>query len=34
MNQVFSLPQPAVPIAGSNTSFPVRRIYCVGRNYA
>ncbi len=25
---------PAVPIAGSNDRFPVRHIYCVGRNYA
>lgn len=25
---------PAVPIAGRNESFPVHRIYCVGRNYA
>ncbi|HEX5612937.1 MAG TPA: fumarylacetoacetate hydrolase family protein [Burkholderiales bacterium] len=24
---------PALPIAGSNDSFPVRRIFCVGRNY-
>jgi len=24
----------AVPIAGSQDSFPVRRVYCVGRNYA
>jgi fumarylpyruvate hydrolase len=27
-------PQVAVPVAGSAASFPVRRIYCVGRNYA
>jgi fumarylpyruvate hydrolase len=26
--------QPALPIAGSKTLFPVHRIYCVGRNYA
>ena len=26
--------QVAVPVAGSDTLFPVRRIYCVGRNYA
>ncbi|HVM98858.1 MAG TPA: fumarylacetoacetate hydrolase family protein [Caulobacteraceae bacterium] len=26
--------QPAVPIAGESALFPVRRIYCVGRNYA
>lgn len=25
--------RPAVPIAGSNGHFTVRRIYCVGRNY-
>jgi len=24
----------AVPVVGSDASFPVRRIYCVGRNYA
>ncbi|HWH83806.1 MAG TPA: fumarylacetoacetate hydrolase family protein [Burkholderiaceae bacterium] len=27
-------PTVAVPIAGSGAQFPVRRIYCVGRNYA
>jgi fumarylpyruvate hydrolase len=27
-------PQPALPVAGSDKTFPVRRIYCVGRNYA
>jgi fumarylpyruvate hydrolase len=27
-------PLPAVPVANSADSFPVRRIYCVGRNYA
>ncbi len=25
---------PAVPIAGTDLSFPVRHVYCVGRNYA
>jgi len=25
---------PAVPVAGSSDVFPVRHIYCVGRNYA
>ncbi len=25
--------QPALPIVGSNELFPVRRIFCVGRNY-
>jgi len=27
-------PRPVVPIAGRDESFPVHRIYCVGRNYA
>jgi fumarylpyruvate hydrolase len=27
-------PQAALPIEGSSDLFPVRRIYCVGRNYA
>ena len=32
---VFSPQLPAaLPIAGSKASFPVRRVYCVGRNYA
>ena len=30
----FDIPRPAVPIAGGESSFPVRRIYCIGRNYA
>jgi fumarylpyruvate hydrolase len=34
VDYVFALPQPAVPISGSSALFPVRRIYCVGRNYA
>jgi fumarylpyruvate hydrolase len=25
---------PALPVAGSEDLFPVRRVYCVGRNYA
>ena len=25
---------PTVPIAGSRGRFPVRRVYCIGRNYA
>ena len=33
MSHLFDLPVPAVPIAGSDKTFPVRRIYCVGRNY-
>lgn len=24
----------ALPVAGSNALFPVRRVYCIGRNYA
>jgi len=27
-------PQPSLSIAGSANRFPVRRVYCVGRNYA
>jgi len=30
----FTVAQPSVPIAGSSEVFPVRRIYCIGRNYA
>jgi 2-keto-4-pentenoate hydratase/2-oxohepta-3-ene-1,7-dioic acid hydratase in catechol pathway len=30
----FTVPGVTVPIAGSELSFPVRRIYCIGRNYA
>lgn len=26
-------PIPAIPVAGSNDRYPVRRIFCVGRNY-
>lgn len=26
-------PQAAIPVAGSGKSFPVRRVWCVGRNY-
>jgi fumarylpyruvate hydrolase len=34
-NYVFPPPAvPALPIAGSDQVFPVRRLYCVGRNYA
>ncbi len=32
--KIFEIPEPAVPIAGSDDVFPVHRIYCVGRNYA
>lgn len=27
-------PVPSLPIAGSDRRFPVRRVFCVGRNYA
>jgi len=30
----FTLSTPSVPVAGTDLHFPVRRIYCVGRNYA
>jgi 2-keto-4-pentenoate hydratase/2-oxohepta-3-ene-1,7-dioic acid hydratase in catechol pathway len=30
----FSVSQVYIPIAGSSQEFPVRRIYCIGRNYA
>ncbi|WP_331739337.1 fumarylacetoacetate hydrolase family protein [Streptomyces sp. NBC_01187] len=33
MTLLFTPPTASVPIAGSDTLFPVRRIYCVGRNY-
>src|SRR5947209_7158119 len=31
---VFAVAQPTLPIAGTSEVFPVRRIYCIGRNYA
>jgi fumarylpyruvate hydrolase len=35
MSYVFTPPATvAVPVVGSADSFPVRRVYCVGRNYA
>ena len=35
MSYVFSPPAvTALPIRGSSALFPVRRVYCVGRNYA
>lgn len=30
----FDVPRITIPIAGSAQVFPVRRIYCIGRNYA
>ncbi|WP_263770215.1 fumarylacetoacetate hydrolase family protein [Propionivibrio soli] len=35
MNYVFPpAPTVALPIVGSDTLFPVRRVYCVGQNYS
>ena len=35
MDYVFSpAPVAAVPVVGGDTLFPVRRVYCVGQNYA
>ena len=35
MRYVIEQPQqPAIPVAGEDAAFPVRRIWCVGRNYA
>ena len=31
---VFSVAQPMLPIVGTSEMFPVRCIYCIGRNYA
>jgi fumarylpyruvate hydrolase len=31
---VPAAPRPVVEVAGSSLAFPVRRIFCVGRNYA
>ncbi|WP_431050373.1 fumarylacetoacetate hydrolase family protein [Roseateles sp. L2-2] len=33
-NTPFAVPQTTIPIVGSDQRFPVRRIYCIGRNYA
>jgi fumarylpyruvate hydrolase len=30
----FTVPGTYIPVAGSDQVFPVRRIYCIGRNYA
>src|SRR6187549_1734368 len=29
----FAVPGTYIPIAGSDEMYPVRRIYCIGRNY-
>jgi fumarylpyruvate hydrolase len=35
MSFVITAPAtPAIAVAGSDARFPVRRIYCIGRNYA
>ncbi|HYW75661.1 MAG TPA: fumarylacetoacetate hydrolase family protein [Gammaproteobacteria bacterium] len=35
MEYVFVPPiRPSLPVVGSENRFPVRRVYCVGRNYA
>lgn len=35
MNTPFPIPSPVLlPVEGGNLFFPVRRVYCVGRNYA
>ena len=31
---LFSVAQPSLPVVGASERFPVRRIYCIGRNYA
>ncbi len=28
------LERPSLPIRGTDLRFPVRRVYCIGRNYA
>jgi fumarylpyruvate hydrolase len=35
MSYAFNpVPQPTLPIKGSDRLFPIHRVYCVGRNYA
>jgi fumarylpyruvate hydrolase len=34
LEPIFQLPATTIPIAGESEVFPVRRIYCIGRNYA
>lgn len=31
---MFTVPQMTVPMVGNSAAFPVRRVYCIGRNYA
>ena len=34
MKMAITVPVPTIPVQGEATAFPVRRIWCVGRNYA
>jgi len=35
MNTIIPAPaQPSIPVVGKTARFPVRRIFCIGRNYA
>lgn len=34
MSEIFTVSAPSAEIAGSTARFPVRRIFCVGKNYA
>jgi fumarylpyruvate hydrolase len=34
MDLLFQLAQPSAEIAGDARRFPIRRIFCVGKNYA
>lgn len=33
-SMLFEVPSPVLTVLGETRLFPVRRIYCVGRNYA
>jgi 2-keto-4-pentenoate hydratase/2-oxohepta-3-ene-1,7-dioic acid hydratase in catechol pathway len=34
LKPLFDVPPTLIPVAGEDAAFPVRRIYCIGRNYA
>lgn len=34
VSTLFDIVRPSLPIIGETVAFPVRRIYCIGRNYA
>lgn len=34
VSTLFDIARPSLPIIGESAAFPVRRIYCIGRNYA